>query len=85
MGKRDDGADYWKQDAGSGISYSLNKDTPSTLYWNLVNENGNTIPEVNERKENRWWIYKLPPTISLLRSMRKRWNGKYRIRESWRL
>ena len=84
MGKRDDGADYWKQDAGSGISYSLNRDTAIYFaYWNLVNENGNTIPEVNESmKENRWWIHKLPPTIISFEEYAKEMEWEiYRIRE----
>ena len=84
MGKRDDGADYWKQDAGSGISYSLNRDTAIYFaYWNLVNENGNTIPEVNESmKENRWWIHKLPPTIISFEEYATEMEWEiYRIRE----
>ena len=43
MGKKDEGSDYWKQDAGKGLSYSLDIDVAGYFcYWNLTwDENGN--------------------------------------------
>ena len=50
-GKKVDGADYYKQNAGKGVSYSINEETAMYfIYWNLTfkedgtdNEFGNDI------------------------------------------
>ena len=47
MGKKEDGSDYWKQDAGKGLSYSLSEDVAGYFcYWNLTyDETGNCRDE----------------------------------------
>jgi len=59
MGKKDEGSDYWKQNAGKGLSYSLEEDVAGYFcYWNLTwDEKGNIRDRYYNRAES------LPPSI----------------------
>tara|TARA_B100000131_G_scaffold125488_1_gene122720 strand:+ start:146 stop:1639 length:1494 start_codon:yes stop_codon:yes gene_type:complete len=59
MGKKDEGSDYWKQNAGKGLSYSIDEDVAGYFcYWNLTwDEKGN----LRDREYSK--ASSLPPSI----------------------
>jgi len=57
MGKKDEGSDYWKQNAGKGLSYSLSEDVAGYFcYWNLTWDEKGVF-----RDDNYSRLIELPP------------------------
>lgn len=60
QGKKSDGADYWKQQGGQGISYSLDKNIAMYFtYWKLTHNDAGELHEYNPKN----WIDKIPNSL----------------------